>query len=935
MQLGRGVYTTPYLNGWLDAGWQCAIFADKEKFKTIPKIIVSRRLYQETRQHDPTLEIHAYIRNLYKDIDPRRCLLLGYIDDGPELQMLIPFSLLNANQGGLNITVECASSRNMDALRKKVDVMLDHSVRVNYSSWEGVHGDLSDIEDDYDYTYDTVKSKSSDEETESNFKFLIPDACVREVYNDNPLSAFYTAFMALKTDDNKSLNHICPDASETLHAPRDCVEMTAYYSMTPENQDKICSTNESSEEIAEPDEYCNLGEHTSHALERRFLDAFVQGQRRSIDQLQDMYPVIAVPLLALLSLGICLPHEHRIRRETDNRQMEKQASPSNAAGGDTTLQCCRLGQELMGFLVSEDPGLLLDDYEAKNRIRELALVVDVRINNIDNEDPGELYGSITVIDPVGARTIYDIPRESAQDISPGGLMKLSDGERVIEASEPFSIRVNLWDRDRVSSDDLISEGLILWRLDDPHNQIFSTELSGDAGSATIRWAVLGSAVAASIKVILIDGDGESPANIYGTCDLKTEYLQRTWFKVKKDGNFEVYPGNLITGTETTVAVGIDDILQIRVDIWDYDTFSSPDAVARGMINFYPNPAKIETKRVKGDRGEVEIEVSWTSFPTSIMDQRELEARIKALTKSVAANEPPENAIRLLDMLKKDAAPTEEMLRATRAGVFVGKLRGNPNKEIARAAMELVNKWKKLVEQEKNSKLQKAKMGSPALPSASPPSSAPPASSGARKAFTGDPEKRKYDSDGVDIKRTASNVRNQCIGLVYNGLAFRSTESPSDVIAKSVAVEQAVFDSFGSENAEYKKKIRSLFANLKNKSNKELGRRVMNGDITPDRFASMTDDDLKSEDQRKKDLELEKENMKKAQVPMAEKSISDSLECGRCKKKRVSYTQAQTRAADEPMTTFCECMNCGHRWKVYEPLSGVQSVIPGMPWLMFQ
>ncbi|KJZ77447.1 hypothetical protein HIM_03171 [Hirsutella minnesotensis 3608] len=295
-----------------------------------------------------------------------------------------------------------------------------------------------------------------------------------------------------------------------------------------------------------------------------------------------------------------------------------------------------------------------------------------------------------------------------------------------------------------------------------------------------------------------------------------------------------------------------------------------------------------------------------------MDQRELESRVKALTKSVAANEPPENAIKLLDMLKKDAAPTEEMLRATRAGVFVGKLRSNPNKEIARAASELVIKWKKLVEQEKSLKAHKPK-GSPAPAAATLPTPAP-APSSAKRAFTGDPEKRKFDTDGVDIKRTESNVRNQCIGLIYNGLAYRSMDSPSDVIAKAVAVEQAVLSSFKTENADYKKKIRSLFANLKNKSNKELGRRVMTGEIPPDMFATMTDEDLKSEDQRKKDLELEKENMKKAQVPMAEKSISESLECGRCKKKKVSYTQAQTRAADEPMTTFCECMNCGHRWK---------------------
>ncbi|KAF4589484.1 transcription elongation factor s-ii [Ophiocordyceps camponoti-floridani] len=296
-----------------------------------------------------------------------------------------------------------------------------------------------------------------------------------------------------------------------------------------------------------------------------------------------------------------------------------------------------------------------------------------------------------------------------------------------------------------------------------------------------------------------------------------------------------------------------------------------------------------------------------------MDQRELEARVKALTKSVAANEPAENAIRLLDTLKKEAAPTEEMLRATRAGVYVGKLRANPNKEIARAATELVVKWKKLVEHEKNSKMQKAKKGSPALPVASPPTVAAPL--GVKKAFAGDPEKRKFDTDGIDIKRTGSTLRDQCIGLVYNGLAFRSTEAPSDVVSKASAIEKAVLEVYGSpENADYKKKIRSLFANLKNKSNRELGLRVMSGDITPEQFATMTDEELKSEDQRKKDQELERENMKKAQVPMAEKSISDSLECGRCKKKRVSYTQAQTRSADEPMTTFCECMGCGHRWK---------------------
>jgi hypothetical protein len=46
----------------------------------------------------------------------------------------------------------------------------------------------------------------------------------------------------------------------------------------------------------------------------------------------------------------------------------------------------------------------------------------------------------------------------------------------------------------------------------------------------------------------------------------------------------------------------------------------------------------------------------------MLDQRELEARVKALNKTVAANEPPANALALIELLKKEDAPTEEMLR---------------------------------------------------------------------------------------------------------------------------------------------------------------------------------------------------------------------------------------------------------------------------------
>ena len=42
--------------------------------------------------------------------------------------------------------------------------------------------------------------------------------------------------------------------------------------------------------------------------------------------------------------------------------------------------------------------------------------------------------------------------------------------------------------------------------------------------------------------------------------------------------------------------------------------------------------------------------------------------------------------------------------------------------------------------------------------------------------------------------------------------------------------------------------------------------------------------------------------------------TDAYTCGRCKKKECTHYQLQTRSADEPMTTFFTCLNCGKRWK---------------------
>jgi len=139
--------------------------------------------------------------------------------------------------------------------------------------------------------------------------------------------------------------------------------------------------------------------------------------------------------------------------------------------------------------------------------------------------------------------------------------------------------------------------------------------------------------------------------------------------------------------------------------------------------------------------------------------------------------------------------------------------------------------------------------------------------------------------------------------------------PEEILPVAKAIEAAAYANAGkSNNEDYRKKIRSLFQNLKNKGNPRLRERVLSGEYTPQKFAAMTHDEMKSDERREADKKLQEENMNDAMVAKVEKSISAEFQCGKCKQRKVAYSQAQTRSADEPMTTFCECMACGNRWK---------------------
>ncbi|KAF9244473.1 transcription elongation factor [Melanogaster broomeanus] len=268
----------------------------------------------------------------------------------------------------------------------------------------------------------------------------------------------------------------------------------------------------------------------------------------------------------------------------------------------------------------------------------------------------------------------------------------------------------------------------------------------------------------------------------------------------------------------------------------------------------------------------------------------------------------EDRVAILKILKKDFQVNEAILRESKAGLAVGKLRSHEAKEVSDLAKEIVKKWKNEVDKAKggkpptNGKPPVHKPSTSVTPTATPP------------APNGKPEVRTAKGDGIKISATGDNTRDRCADLIYDGLACDSGAPSDQILGRAVAVEKAVFAQFGGTTSEYKGRIRSLFVNLKDKANPSLRESVVSGELSPERFGKMTNEEMMSEERRAADQKIKEDNFFKSLGAGEQEAETAGFQCGRCKERKCRYRQAQTRSADEPMTTFVTCVNCGNRWK---------------------
>lgn len=108
---------------------------------------------------------------------------------------------------------------------------------------------------------------------------------------------------------------------------------------------------------------------------------------------------------------------------------------------------------------------------------------------------------------------------------------------------------------------------------------------------------------------------------------------------------------------------------------------------------------------------------------------------------------------------------------------------------------------------------------------------------------------------------------------------------------------------------YTNRLRTIVMNL---SNQDLLQQIESGQIKCRDVAFMTHQEMNP---AKWDALIQMKIKKdKTKYETNMEAATDTFKCRKCHQKKCTYYQLQTRSADEPMTTFVSCLECGNRWR---------------------
>ncbi|NXV83803.1 TCEA3 protein, partial [Atlantisia rogersi] len=343
-------------------------------------------------------------------------------------------------------------------------------------------------------------------------------------------------------------------------------------------------------------------------------------------------------------------------------------------------------------------------------------------------------------------------------------------------------------------------------------------------------------------------------------------------------------------------------------------------------------------------------------------------RIAKKLDKMVARKSTEGALDLLKSLT-GYTMTIQLLQTTRIGVAVNSVRKHcSDEEVVASAKILIKNWKRLLEspttpkkerdvdgrkekdtdrEKKEKRLDFPSCPTEGRPTPPPPAVGPPAgppglcqdpraclsspcapcranSSKAKAETPRTPTSPSFSPSPCFLAPcylTGDSVRDKCIEMLTAALRMGDDYKEFSVNCEKMASEiedHILWGGWGPRAAtdmKYRNRVRSRISNLKDPKNPGLRRDVLRGAIPPGLIARMTAEEMASDELKELRNAMTQEAIREHQMAKTGGTVTDLFQCGKCKKKNCTYNQVQTRSADEPMTTFVLCNECGNRWKV--------------------
>uniref|UniRef100_A0A8R1YGH9 Transcription elongation factor S-II n=1 Tax=Pristionchus pacificus TaxID=54126 RepID=A0A8R1YGH9_PRIPA len=291
-------------------------------------------------------------------------------------------------------------------------------------------------------------------------------------------------------------------------------------------------------------------------------------------------------------------------------------------------------------------------------------------------------------------------------------------------------------------------------------------------------------------------------------------------------------------------------------------------------------------------------LTWPSRSKMSSCEDDVVAIRKKLEKMIEGSKPQDDAAELVEALAR-LPINYTVLNNTRVGLVMNDLRKKTsNEKLSKRIKQLIKDWKTIVETHNSGNGNGGGSGEKAEKTA--PVARTESSSSSTMKEAGDsqptptprpklaPTVAQFSGAFPPKSIEGDDIRVKSAQMLLS--ALKMGEMPDGTLdPEQLAVHRGTSDK-------YKAALRSRVFNLRDKKNVALRENVLTGVVSTDKFAVMLPEEMASDEIKK----------------MRETHAVGH--CGKCGKKNCTYTQLQTRSADEPMTTFVFCMECGNRWK---------------------